>query len=42
MTTDARPASFAMLGDPDAAACEGDSCVVPNAATLAAPSTIQD
>lgn len=42
MTTDARPASFAMLGDPDAAACEGDSCLLPGASTPVETSTIQD
>lgn len=32
MTTDAAPQPFAMLGDPAAAACEGDACVIPKAA----------
>jgi hypothetical protein len=29
MTTDAAQKPFAMLGDPAAEACEGDSCLVP-------------
>ena len=42
MTTDARPAPFAMLGNPDAAACEGDACVIPEATHFSASSTTQD
>lgn len=42
MTTDARPAPFAMLGNPDAAACEGDACMVPSAPRPLESSTIQD
>lgn len=41
MTTDAAPQPFAMLGDPSAAACEGDACVIPAEAAVpaAAPAT---
>jgi hypothetical protein len=28
-TTAARPLAFTMIGDPDAAACEGDVCLIP-------------
>lgn len=27
--TDVTPAPFTMMGDPDAAACEGDACLIP-------------
>lgn len=29
MSTDAAPTPFAMLGDPAAEACEGDTCLIP-------------
>ncbi len=29
MSADAQPQPFAMLGDPAAAACEGDACLIP-------------
>lgn len=35
MTMDAAPKPFEMLGDPAAAACEGDACLLP--APLASP-----
>ncbi|MBM7504662.1 hypothetical protein ACFPER_16740 [Agromyces aurantiacus] len=28
-TTDAAPAPFTMIGDPSAAVCEGDACLLP-------------
>jgi len=28
--TDATPAPFTMVGDPAAAACEGDACLIPS------------
>lgn len=35
MTDSAQPsAAFTMLGSPDAAACDGDSCLVPGAVTV--------
>lgn len=37
MTADAPLASFTMLGAPDAAACEGDACVIPCPSAAAAP-----
>ncbi len=37
MTTDAASQPFAMLGDPAAAACEGDACVIPASAAPPAP-----
>ena len=33
-------AAFAMLGDPDAVACEGDACLVPGAAPRAQESRV--
>lgn len=30
--TDVTPAPFTMMGDPDAAACEGDACLIPGVA----------
>ncbi len=36
MTTDAAPKPFAMLGDPAAEACEGDTCLIPTASTAPA------
>ena len=36
MTTDAAPTPFAMLGDPAAEACEGDVCLIPSPAIVAA------
>lgn len=36
MTADAPLAPFTMLGTPDAAACEGDACVIPNPGGAAA------
>jgi hypothetical protein len=37
MAADARLAPFTMLGAPDAAACEGDACVIPGASGRPAP-----
>lgn len=37
MAADAPVAPFTMLGAPDAAACEGDACVIPGASAAAAP-----
>jgi len=42
MTTDAAPTPFAMLGDPAAAACEGDACLLPEAAMPPGVSAIQE
>jgi len=38
MSADAQPKPFAMLGDPAAAACEGDACLIPHSVA----STTQD
>lgn len=37
MAADAPLAPFTMLGAPDAAACEGDACVIPGPSGAAAP-----
>lgn len=42
MNMDAAPQPFAMLGDPAAAACEGDACLIPAAPQPPAASTIQE
>ena len=34
-------APFAMLGSPDAVACEGDSCLVTPAGTVVVPSDVE-
>jgi hypothetical protein len=36
--TDAAPAPFALLGDPTAAACEADACLIPVASDPSAES----
>jgi hypothetical protein len=36
--TDVAPAPFTMMGDPTAAACEGDACLVPGASDSSAES----
>ena len=36
--TDAAPAAFTMVGDPAAAACEGDACLIPGTPDLSAES----
>ena len=37
--TDATPAPFTMVGDPAAAACEGDACLIPGATLQPAESS---
>ena len=33
--TDAAPVPFTMVGDPEAAACEGDACLIPGVTATA-------